>query len=149
MNLGDLLEKDLILPKLKAGTKKQVLAELVAAAADKLPELERDTALEVLIEREKLGTTGIGNGIAIPHGKMDHLENIVVVVGRSVLGVEFDALDQKPCHIFFLVLAPEQVAGLHLRVLAHISRLLKEEAFRKAFVEAETGDDLWRLLKGA
>ncbi|MBU1000900.1 MAG: PTS sugar transporter subunit IIA [Proteobacteria bacterium] len=149
MNLGDLLEKDLILPKLKAGTKQEVLAELVAAAADRLPELELETTLEILIERERLGTTGIGNGIAIPHGKMDHLENIVVVVGRSVQGIEFDALDQKPCHIFFLVLAPEQVAGLHLRVLAHISRLLKEESFRNSFVAAATGDDLWRLLKGA
>ncbi|BBD07575.1 PTS sugar transporter subunit IIA [Desulfovibrio ferrophilus] len=149
MKLGDLLDRDLILPKLKAGTKKQVLAELVAAAVDKLPELDRDTAIEVLTERETLGTTGIGDGIAIPHGKLDNLENIVVVVGRSAGGVEYEALDQKPCHIFFLVLAPEQVAGMHLRVLAHISRLLKEDSFRKSFVEADTGDDLWRLLKGA
>lgn len=149
MKLGDLLDKDLILPKLEARTKKQVLAELVAAVSNRFPDLDKQAALDVLIEREKLGTTGIGDGIAIPHGKLDGLEDIVVVVGRSVDGVEFEALDQKPCHILFLVLAPEQVAGMHLRVLAHISRLLKDDAFRKSFSEADTDDDLWRLLKGA
>jgi len=149
MKLGDLLDKDYLLPKLEARTKKQVLAELVAVVADKLPALDREAALEVLTERERLGTTGIGDGIAIPHGKMDNLEDIVVVVGRSIDGVEFEALDQKPCHIFFLVLAPEQVAGMHLRVLAHISRLLKEQSFRKSFMEADSDDALWRLLKGA
>lgn len=149
MKLGDLLDKDLVLPTISARTKKEVLAELVAVAEKADRGVVAETALGVLLEREKLGTTGIGDGIAIPHGKLDCIENICVVVGRSEEGVEFDALDHKPCHIFFLVLAPEQVAGMHLRVLAHISRLLKDEQFRKTFRAASDVDTLWDLLKGA
>lgn len=149
MRLGELLNKDLILHNLSAGTKPLVLAELVDAAAKAFPAIDAKAALDVLMEREKLGTTGIGSGIAIPHGKLDCLDRIVLVVGRSESGVDFEALDQQPCHIFFLVLAPEQVAGQHLKVLAHISRLLKDESFRKTFLEADSVDSLWRLVKGA
>lgn len=149
MTIGDLLSKELVLPDLSAGTKNGVLAELVAAAGDVVPGLDPEEAVAVLKEREKLGTTGIGDGIAIPHGKMRSIEKIVLVVGRSAGGVEFDALDHKPCTIFFLVLAPEQVAGQHLRVLANISRLLKDESFRKSFAAADGLDGLWQLLRGA
>lgn len=149
MTLGDLLDKDLVLPTISAGTKKAVLAELVAAAGERIPGLDVEEAKTVLLEREKLGTTGIGDGVAIPHGKMRSISEIVLVVGRSTQGVEFDALDHNPCHIFFLVLAPEQVAGQHLRVLANISRLLKDESFRKSFLQAEGHDELWRLIGGA
>jgi len=148
MTIGDLLVKELVLPELSAGTKSEVLAELVAAAGDIVPGLDVDEAVKVLQEREALGTTGIGDTIAIPHGKMHSIDKIVLVVGRSLTGVEFDALDHKPCHIFFLVLAPEQVAGQHLRVLANISRLLKDEAFRKSYMVADGLDGMWRLLKG-
>ena len=149
MKLGDFLDKELVLPELAAGTKKSVLAELVAAVGVKVPGLDADAALNVLMEREGLGTTGIGDGVAIPHGKMDSLEDIVLVVGRSSKGVDFEALDFKPCHVFFLVLAPEQVAGMHLRILAGISRLLKDENFRSSFISAADKDELWRLLAGA
>lgn len=149
MKLGDLLDKELVLPTLSARTKTAVLAELVGVMAGREGGLDEKAALNVLLEREKLGTTGIGDGIAIPHGKMDDLSDILVAVGRSVEGVDFEALDHKPCHIFFLVLAPEQVAGMHLRVLAHISRLLKDEQFRTSFMAAGDGDELWRVLKGA
>lgn len=149
MKLGDYLERGLILPDLAARTKSEVLAELVASLSGVAPGLDPGRALRVLAEREGLGTTGIGDGVAIPHGKLDSLERIVVVVGRSRLGVEFEALDHKPCAIFFLVLAPEQVTGLHLRILAHVSRLLRDENFRRAFLEAEDADDLWRMLSAA
>jgi len=149
MKLGDFLDKELVLPDLKAGTKSEVLAELVAAAGVKVPDLDAEAALQVLLERENLGTTGIGDAVAIPHGKMDSLEDIVLVVGRSAQGVDFEALDFKPCTIFFLVLAPEQVAGMHLRILAGISRLLKDENFRQSFNTAADKDELWRLLAGA
>jgi PTS system nitrogen regulatory IIA component len=111
--------------------------------------LDRDKAHNILMEREGLGSTGIGDGVAIPHGKMDDLNDIVLVVGRSIQGVDFSAIDNKPCQIFFLVLAPEQVAGLHLRILAHVSRLLKDAEFRRTFLDAEGRDGLWQLLKGA
>jgi len=147
MKLGDYLEKELILPNLSSGTKPEVLNELIASLGDTYPELDTDQAVRVLLEREALGTTGIGDGIAIPHGKLDDLEKVIVIVGRSAKGVEFDALDHKPCTIFFLVLAPEQVAGMHLRVLAQISRRLKDETFRKEFHEADGADTLWKFLK--
>ena len=85
--------------------------------------------------------------MAIPHGKMEELKSIVVIVGRSEHGVDFSALDTKPCHIFFLVLAPEDVAGLHLRILAQISRLLKDPGFRRDFVEAEHSQAFRELLE--
>ncbi len=109
--------------------------------------MDTDQAVRVLLDREKLGTTGIGDGIAIPHGKLENLDKVILVVGRSSSGIEFEALDNKPCSIFFLVLAPEQVAGMHLRILAQVSRILKDEAFRSAFLQADTHDALWELLK--
>ncbi|GAB7022890.1 PTS sugar transporter subunit IIA [Salidesulfovibrio brasiliensis] len=149
MKLGDYLEQDLVIPELASADKAGALGELVAPLGKRFPEIDTDAAYRVLLEREGLGTTGIGDGIAIPHGKLDTLERIVVVAGRSIDGVNFDALDFKPCHIFFLVLAPEQVAGMHLRILAHISRILKDESFRKGFMEAASGDELWKLLKNS
>lgn len=146
MKLADFLDRDLVLPELKAKTKSEVLAELVAALSLKLPDLDAERTRQVLLEREHLGTTGIGEGVAIPHGKMEDLQEIVLVVGRSKAGVDFDALDFKPCTIFFLVLAPEQVAGTHLRILATISRLLRDENFRRSFLAAADRDELWRLL---
>ena len=109
--------------------------------------MDTDQAVRVLLDREKLGTTGIGDGIAIPHGKLEDIEKVIVIVGRSKSGIEFEALDHKPCSIFFLVLAPESVAGMHLRVLAQISRILKDETFRKEFLDAADSDALWKLLQ--
>ncbi|QGY41133.1 PTS sugar transporter subunit IIA [Pseudodesulfovibrio cashew] len=147
MKLGDYLVKDLILPNLTSDSKSGVLMELIAPVGKTEPEVDTDHAVRVLLDRERLGTTGIGDGIAIPHGKLENLEKVIVVAGRSPEGVDFEALDHRPCFIFFLVLAPEQMAGLHLRILAQISRVLKDEAFRKRFLEAEGRDELWNLLQ--
>jgi nitrogen PTS system EIIA component len=147
MKLSDYLVKELILPELESETKSDVLNELVAPLGEQYPEMDTDHAVRVLLDRERLGSTGIGDGIAIPHGKLADLERVIVVVGRSRKGVEFEALDHGSCTIFFLVLAPEQVAGMHLRVLAQISRLLKDEEFRKAFLSADDLEALWALLK--
>ncbi|TVM18329.1 PTS sugar transporter subunit IIA [Oceanidesulfovibrio indonesiensis] len=146
MRLADYLDKDLLISNIQATEKGAVLAELIAPVSEKIPNLDADKALKVLLEREYLGTTGIGDGIAIPHGKLEDLDEIVLVVGRSPGGVDFEALDFKLCTIFFLVLAPEKVAGMHLRILAHISRLLKEESFRRQFLEAGDKEQLWDLL---
>lgn len=146
MKLGDFLKKDFVFPELKSKTKDDALTELVKGLGEQVPNLDSSEALEVLVEREKLGTTGIGDGVAIPHGKIGSLEKIILAVGRSKEGVDFESLDFKPCTIFFLVLAPEHVAGMHLRILAHISRLLKDEEFRKSFMSANGRDELWKLL---
>ena len=146
MQLADYLDKELVLAELTAKSKSEVLRELVAPLQGREEGVDPERAYVVLMEREKLGTTGIGDGVAIPHGKLDDLERIIVVVGRSAEGVEFEALDFSPCRIFFLVLAPEQVAGMHLKVLAHISRLIKDQEFRSQFLAAEGRDGLWNLL---
>ncbi|MBI4807042.1 MAG: PTS sugar transporter subunit IIA [Desulfovibrio sp.] len=146
MRLGEYLRKDFVLDDLKATDKPEVLAELVSPVAKSFPDLDPEKALRVLMDRENLGTTGIGDGVAIPHGKMDSLKEIVIVAGRSRTGVEFESLDHKPCRIFFLVLAPEHVAGMHLRILAQISRLLSDESFRGSFLDAQDSDSLWRVL---
>jgi PTS system nitrogen regulatory IIA component len=149
MQLADYLDRDLILPNLKSETKPEVLGEMLVPLEEKLEGFDRDKAKDILLEREKLGSTGIGNGVAIPHGKMEELDNILLVVGRSLRGVDFDALDREPCTILFLVLAPENVAGTHLRLLAHISRLLKEPEFRESFMESRDREGLYALLQSA
>ncbi len=147
MRLDEYLDPELVLPNLQASTKSEVLREMTGAIAARHPHLDADLALSVLLDREGLGTTGIGDGVAIPHGKLPSLTNIILLVGRSLHGVDFEALDFKPCSIFFLVLAPEQMTGIHLRILAHISRLIKDDSFRRDFFEAEDSDALLRLLQ--
>jgi PTS system nitrogen regulatory IIA component len=147
MRLDEYLDRDLVLPNLQATTKSEVLREMTRAIASRHPQIDADQALSVLLDREGLGTTGIGDGVAIPHGKLPVLPSIILLVGRSLHGVDFEALDFKPCNIFFLVLAPEQMTGIHLRILAHISRLIKDESFRRDFFEADGSDALLRLLQ--
>ncbi|MFV0422842.1 PTS sugar transporter subunit IIA [Oleidesulfovibrio sp.] len=149
MKLGEYLDKELIIHELSASTKNEVLAELVKPVVSKYPDLSGETIIRILQDRENLGTTGIGDGIAIPHGKVDGLEKIILVVGRSSDGIDFEALDYKLCNVFFLVLAPEQVAGMHLRILAQISRLLKDKDFRSSFAQAASAQELWTLLQHA
>lgn len=146
MNITDNLAKDLVIHELQASDKSEVLKEMVSTLKDAGLEVDVENALKVLNDREKLGTTGIGDGIAIPHGKLECLEEIVVVVGRSSEGVDFESLDMQPCKIFFMVLAPEQGAGADLKVLAQISRQLKDEAFRQAFIETDDKQELLKLL---
>ena len=105
-----------------------------------------EAMLHVLLEREKLGSTGIGDGIAIPHGKLAGLDEMVVAFGRSREGIDFEAMDGKPVHLFFLLMAPENSAGQHLKALAKISRMLKDAGFRKNLLEAKTHDDLVRII---
>lgn len=147
MKLADFLDKDLVLPALRASSQKEVLVELVAPLAGKFPGFDSEKTVRVLLERESLGSTGIGDGIAIPHGKFDWLERAVVVVGQSRNGVDFAAIDFQPVYIFFMVLTPERGMGTHLRLLAHISRVLQDEAFRRAFMECADLQELWRLLQ--
>lgn len=146
MNISDTLAKDLVIYELQSSDKSGVLNEMVSALPASGYEVDTEKALQVLNDREKLGTTGIGDGIAIPHGKLEGLDEIVVIVGRSGEGVDFEALDMQPCRIFFMVLAPEQGAGAHLKVLAQISRQLKDSAYREAFIGSGDKQELLELL---
>jgi len=146
MNIKDMLKKEFIIEKLKSRTKKEVLVELSDVFSHGNTDIDRNNVIEVLLEREKLGSTGIGDGIAIPHGKLAGLEKLIISFGRSVTGVDFDSLDGKPVHIFFLLLAPENSAGQHLKALARISRMLKDVSFRESLIKAETSEDAYNLI---
>ncbi len=146
MNLAQYIDKNQVIIELSARTKNEVLAELIDQLIKKRPSLIRDKVFDIILTRENLGTTGIGDGVAIPHGKIDELDEVLIVAGRSRQGLDFAALDHKPAHIFFLVLAPEKSAGKHLKILAFISRLLQDHAFKESFMRAESRDELWTLI---
>jgi nitrogen PTS system EIIA component len=99
-----------------------------------------------LQQREKLGSTGIGEGVAIPHGKIPDLNELVVAFGRSKKGITFDAIDGKPVNLFFMLLAPENSTGQHLKALARISKMLKTPNFRKKLIDAKTTSDLYKAI---
>ena len=146
MKITDILDESSIIQDLRSTTKKGILEELSSVLVErgKLP--DRDKVVEVLLEREKLGSTGIGDGIAIPHGKMKGIKELVTSFGRSIAGVDFESIDNKPTHLFFLLVAPENSAGIHLKALARISRLLKDSSFRNRLMEARDRGDLFRVI---
>lgn len=146
MKITELLKKEFILEQLKAKSKQEVLAELAGVFVKGKIKFDSGAMLRVLMEREKLGSTGIGDGVAIPHGKLAGLDEILVAFGRSREGIAFEALDGKPVHLFFLLMAPENSAGQHLKALAKISRMLKDRGFRKKLLETQMHDDLVRVI---
>lgn len=146
MKLLDFLQKDAIAPTLVATDKAGVLAELAQVLVATGKVASAPAAVQVLQEREKLGSTGIGEGIAIPHGKIKELDQVVAVFGRSTGGVEFDSMDGAPVHLFFLLMAPENSASTHLKALARISRLLKDRSFREELLQAASRDDLFEII---
>jgi PTS system nitrogen regulatory IIA component len=139
MKILDVLQTDTILPNLQARDKKGVLEELVAPVAA-CTGIQARQLVRVLMERERLGSTGIGGGIGIPHGKIEQLTSLVLGVGLSHQGVDFESLDGRPTHIFFLLMTPENSAGLHLKLLARISRLLKNDLFKEKLLAAHDAD---------
>lgn len=146
MRLDEYVDSELLITELSASTKDEVLAELVSVACARYENLDAQNVLQVLHDRESLGSTGIGDGIAIPHGKIVGLENIMLVVARSSQGVSFESLDARPVHEVFMVLAPHGAVGTHLRLLAHVSRLLKDKEFRATFMQAVDKEELFSLL---
>jgi PTS system nitrogen regulatory IIA component len=146
MKITDILDADSIVEKLIARDKKGVLEELVSVLIANGRLSDKEKSVQVLLERERLGSTGIGDGIAIPHGKLKGIEGIICSFGRSKEGIDFQSIDEKPCHLFFLLLAPEEGAGDHLKALARLSRILKDVHFRTRLLEAATKEDIFRLI---
>jgi PTS system nitrogen regulatory IIA component len=146
MKMTDLLRDEFIIEELKAKNKRDTLAELAGVLAGKEGSVTSELMLHALLEREKLGSTGIGDGIAIPHGKIAGLDEMKVAFGRSRNGIDFESMDGKPGRLFFLLMAPENSAGQHLKVLAKMSRMLKDPVFRKNLMEAKGHGDLVRII---
>src|SRR2546429_8532608 len=148
MKITDILSEDLVLPALAGRSKDDVIEELARAVAERhRDEVDRAKLVHALEDREKLNSTALGEGVAIPHGKLPGLRRVIAAFGRSPGGVDFSSLDGKPTHLFFLLVAPEDSAGAHLKALARISRLLKDETFRRRLMEAPSARDLFETIR--
>jgi nitrogen PTS system EIIA component len=147
MKITDILTEDMVVPAVHGRSKTDVIVELAGVVASRHPEIDHGRLVQALEDREKLNSTALGEGVAIPHGKLPGLKRVVAAFGRSPGGVDFSSLDGKPTHLFFLLVAPEDSAGAHLKALARISRLLKDESFRERLMRAGDGADLFRTIR--
>jgi PTS system nitrogen regulatory IIA component len=147
MKISDILPEELVIPSLEGRTKEAVVRELAEHMAARYPDINPDSLVEVLWERERLGSTAIGDGIAIPHGKLPGLKAVRAAFGRHPQGVDFQSLDGNPTKLFFLLVAPDDSVGLHLKALARVSRLLKDESFRQQLMTAPDRADLYQRIR--
>ncbi len=149
MKIVDFVGPELIVPQLAAHEKSAVIRELadhLAAHVTGPQKIDREVLAKVLLERERLASTAIGEGVAIPHGKLDAVGKLVAVVGRAPEGVDFDSMDGRPTHLFFVLVAPENSTGVHLKALARISRLFKDPEFRTRLMQAKDAQDIFRVI---
>jgi nitrogen PTS system EIIA component len=147
MRILDFLREDGVINPLQANSKEAVLAELVEPITRTHPHVNRDKLLRTLMEREGLGSTGIGGGIAIPLAKFDGLDQVTATFGRSPRGVDFNSLDHKPAHLFFLLVAPRDSAGDHLKALARISRLLSDPLLLSSLQKSDSSSEVFHLIE--
>lgn len=149
MKLSKFCEEDLMTFDLQGQSKEDVIAELVEMAAQSNLVRDKDELKSAVLEREKLVTTGVGYGVAFPHAKTRALKGIVIVFGRSEVGVDFEAMDKKPVHLFFLIAAPEDAIGAHLNVMARLSYVMKSEKNRERLMRAKTAGEVMLILDSA
>lgn len=146
MKIEEILKKESVIADLLGNDKVKVIKEMTQCLK-KNNFIKNDQALfETLMEREKLGSTGIGENVAIPHGKSDEVTQIITVLARSKKGVEFESLDQKPVHFVCMVIAPAHSTGQHLKVLARVSRIFKNQGIREEILKAENSDTIYSIL---
>ena len=148
MRISDFLSKEAISVNLQATDKRAVITELVdlLISARKIDERDREKLIHSLLERESLGSTGVGHGIGIPHGKLGGVRELVAAFGISQKGVDFQSLDGDPVYLFFLLVAPQDSAGPHLKALARISRLLKDKFFRSTLRKAPSPEEILEII---
>ncbi len=147
MKIMDILVKDAAILDLASDTKEAVIEEIARAMALAEPALSGPRLQEVLMDREALQSTGIGEGVAIPHGKISGLDRIVASFARSVKGVDFESIDGQPTHLFFLLVVPEHSGGQHLKALARISRFFRDAEFRQKLISAGSLDEVFRSVQ--
>ncbi|MCM8778997.1 MAG: PTS sugar transporter subunit IIA [Candidatus Omnitrophica bacterium] len=149
MKIMEFLCEKAVSADLKAVDKKGVIEELVELLleAGEIKEKDKQKIIEIILNRESLGSTGVGQGIAIPHGKSDCVKTLTASLGISKRGINFDALDGEPVYIFFLLLAPKDSAGPHLKALARISRILKDKYLRDSLIKAEDEKKILSIIR--
>jgi len=146
MKIVDLIKRDMVVPALQATEKRAILEELANYMAGRHPRIDRATLARVLIEREQLASTAIGEGVAIPHGKLGAVGEIVACLGRATSGVDFDSMDGQPTYLFFVLVAPESSTGTHLKALARISRVFKDPEFRRRLLAAPDAESMYTVV---
>ena len=146
MKITDFLTEQTVIPTLASRDKNAALQEMAEGLVSYHRQLDKQKVLAVLLDREKISTTAIGEGVAIPHGKLPGVDRVMGMFARSPEGVDFASLDGGPTHLFFVLIAPENAAADHLKALARISRLLKDEAFRRRLMEGQTGQELFNII---
>ncbi len=146
MKILDHLKEEWVIPELQGADKRSILRELSAVLIRPCQVPSVEELLQVLLDREKLESTGIGEGIAIPHGRLKKLKSFFISFGRSIKGVDFDSIDRKPCQLFFLVMAPENSAVDNLNLLGRIAKLLKDASFKKRLLEARSQKELFQII---
>jgi PTS system nitrogen regulatory IIA component len=146
MKIMGYLNEEWVIPDLQGTDKTSILKELSSVLVKPCQVMSVEELLQVLLDREKLGSTGIGEGIAIPHGRLKKLKRFFISFGRSLKGVDFDSIDQKPTQIFFLVMAPENSAVDNLKLLGRIVTLLKEPSFKRRLMEGPSQKELFQVL---
>jgi len=147
MKVLDFLRLNCVIPTLRGTTKGEVLTEMARHLAGVQPGIDAVALGQALQERELLASTAIGDGIAIPHGKLDTVENLMGVLGRSVAGLDFDSIDGKPTHLIFMLVAPTASIGAHLKALARLSRLFRDAGFRQRLIDAPDGAAMFRTIE--
>lgn len=145
MEIAALITPDCIIPNLKASSKKQALQEMARRAAE-LNDLPERAVFEVLLERERLGTTGVGHGVAIPHGKLPGLDRLHGVFARLARPINFESIDDQPVDLIFLLLAPESAAAEHLKILARVSRLLRDRSVCEKLRGPASAEAIYAIL---
>jgi nitrogen PTS system EIIA component len=146
VKITDFLTVQTIIPTLASREKNAALEEMADGLVSYHRDLDKQKVLAVLLEREKISTTAIGEGVAIPHGKLPGVERVLGAFARSPQGVDFASLDGEPTHLFFVLVAPENAAADHLKALARISRLLKDGSFRRRLMEGQTSRELFQII---
>ena len=147
MKIMDFLNKKAVSVDIKSTDKEGVIRELVDLLSNATEIKNKEELISAVLAREALGSTGIGQGIGIPHAKSQNVKELVAAFGLSKNGVDFDSLDGEPAHIFFLLLAPEESAGPHLKALARISRMLKDKYFREMLKKAKDEKEILRIIQ--
>jgi nitrogen PTS system EIIA component len=146
VKISDFLDVKSVIPALESRDKTAVIQEMANWLASRHPELDNQKVRDVLRERERISTTAIGEGVAIPHGKLAGVDRVLGVFARSPEGVDFASLDGEPTYLFFALIAPEDAAADHLKALARISRLLRDESFRHRLMAGKTAQELYHMI---
>jgi len=143
MKISDVLERNTIIPDLQSRTKPDVIRELSESLASTHPGINNEKLIEVLMEREKLCSTAVDSGVAIPHAKMTGISDIIAGFGRSVEGIDYDSLDAELTHLFIILVAPETSIGAHIQLLARISKIFRNPELRSKLMTLETRDEIY------